>query len=65
MLENKSFEKMISEKKDEINKNSRIHGNKRKCDQIQDDENSSQASSSSYNEDLCKRNRIEEIRRNK
>ena len=64
MLENKSFEKMISEKKDEINKNSRIHGNKRKCDQIQDDENSSQASSSSYNEDLCKRNRIEEIRGN-
>ena len=64
LLENKSFGKMISDRKEEINKNSRIHGRKYQYEQVQEDENSSQASSSSYNEDLCKRNRIEEIRGN-
>ena len=64
LLENKTFGKMISDKKEEINKNSRIHGRKYQYEQVQEDENSSQASSSSYNEDLCKRNRIEEIRGN-
>ena len=64
LLENKSFEKMISARKEEINKNSRIHGSISQYEQIQEDENASQASSSSFNEDLCKRNRIEEIRGN-
>ena len=64
LLENKAFGKMISNRKEEINKNSRIHGRKYQYEQVQEDENSSQASSSSYNEDLCKRNRIEEIRGN-
>ena len=62
-LENKNFQKLINIKKEEINKYSRIHGTNNK-ETIQEDENSSQASQSGFNDDLCKRNRIEEIRAN-
>ena len=49
--------------KEEIIKNSVCHGNT-KQDTLMDDENSSQTSQSTYNEDLSKKNRIEEIRNN-
>ena len=60
--ENKEFQKILNMCKEDINKMSIVHGQKK--DEIMDDENSSQTSQSGYNSDLVKKNRIEEIRAN-
>jgi len=60
--ENKKFQKLLNLCKEDINKMSIVHGQKK--DEIMDDENSSQTSQSGYNSDLVKKNRIEEIRAN-
>ena len=61
-LNDKSFQSMLNSNKEEIIKMSMIHGQKK--EEVIDDENSSQSSQASYNTDLCKKNRIEEIRAN-
>ena len=61
-LENADFQKMLQSNKDKIRKTSIIHGHKK--EEIVEDENSSQTSQGSFNNDLCKKNHIEEIRSN-
>lgn len=61
-LENKQFQSLLNQCKEDINKMSMIHGKKKET--ILEDENSSQSSQTGYNADLCKKNRIEEIRAN-
>ena len=61
--EDSYFKDILIKCKEEIIKNSVCHGNT-KQETLMDDENSSQTSQSTYNEDLSKKNRIEEIRNN-
>ena len=61
-LENADFQKMLHLNKEKIRKTSIIHGHKK--EEIVEDENSSQTSQGSFNNDLCKKNHIEEIRSN-
>lgn len=61
-LNDKTFQSILNSCKEDIIKMSMIHGQKK--EEVLDDENSSQSSSASYNNDLCKKNRIEEIRAN-
>ena len=61
-LENKQFQQLLNQCKEDINKMSIVHGQKKET--IIEDENSSQSSSTGFNADLCKKNRIEEIRAN-
>ena len=60
--ENPDFQKLLNVFKDDIIKMSMVHGKKEKEELI--DENASQMSHSSFNADLVKKNRIEEIRAN-
>lgn len=60
-VEDTHFRKLLAKNQDEIFKLSHIHGVK-KQETLIDDENSSQSSQVGYNEDLSKKNRIEEIR---
>ena len=63
-LENLEYNERISKSKKDIFKYSRVHGEKKE-ETLMEDENSSQTSAnSSYNEDLSKKNRIEEIKNN-
>ena len=63
-LENLEYNEKISKSKKDIFKYSRVHGDKKE-ETLMEDENSSQTSAnSSYNEDLSKKNRIEEIKNN-
>jgi PAS domain S-box-containing protein len=61
-LEDKHFQNLLQQCKDDINKLSIIHGQKKEA--LVEDENSSQTSTASFNADLCRKNRIEEIRSN-
>ena len=61
-LGDKSFQTLLNNSKEDIIKMSMIHGQKK--EEVLDDENSSQSSQAGYNADLCKKNRIEEIRAN-
>jgi len=61
--EDSFFREILFKSKEEIIKNSTCHGNT-KQETLMEDENSSQTSASAYNEDLSKKNRIEEIRNN-
>ena len=61
--EDSFFKGMLIKCKEEILRNSVVHGNT-KQETLMEDENSSQTSGSSYSEDLSKKNRIEEIRNN-
>ncbi len=61
--EDSFFKEILFKSKEEILKNSTCHGNT-KQETLMEDENSSQTSASAYNEDLSKKNRIEEIRNN-
>ena len=60
--ENKGFQKLLEKCKEIINNMSKIHGQKKAEDFV--DENSSQTSQSGYDSGLVKKNRIEEIRSN-
>ena len=60
--ENANFQKLLNLCKEDINKMSMVHGQKEKEQLI--DENASQISHASFNADLVKKNRIEEIRAN-
>ncbi len=60
--ENPEFEKLLSSFKNDMIKMSMVHGKKEKEELM--DENASQMSHSSFNADLVKKNRIEEIRAN-
>ena len=60
--EDKKFQKLLQQCKNDINTMSKIHGQKRLV--ILEDENSSQSSSTGYDSRLVKKNRIEEIRSN-
>ena len=63
-LEDLNYNEKIAKSKKDIFKYSRVHGEKKE-DTLMEDENSSQTSAnSSYNEDLSKKNRIEEIKNN-
>ena len=61
-IENQSFQNLLNLCREDINKTSLVYGIKK--DEIQVNENSSQASQSGFNSDLVKKNRIEEIRAN-
>lgn len=61
-LENSEFRKVLEISKERISKMSAIHGHKK--EELIDDENSSQTSQSGFNNELCKKNHIEEIRSN-
>ena len=61
-IENENFQNLLNLCKEDINRMSMVHGMKK--DEIQDDENASQASQVGFNSDLVKKNRIEEIRAN-
>lgn len=61
-LDNKEFQTILTNSKEEIYQMSMIHGHKK--EEIIEDENSSQSSQAGYNSDLCKKNHIEEIRSN-
>ncbi len=61
-MENERFQKLLNLCRDDINKMSMVHGQKK--DEIMDDENSSQTSQAGFNSDLVKKERIEEIRAN-
>ena len=61
-LDNKEFQSVLARNKEEIYQMSMIHGHKK--EEIVEDENSSQSSQAGYNNDLCKKNHIEEIRSN-
>ena len=61
-LVDKSFQGLLNNSKEDIIKMSMIHGQKK--EEVLEDENSSQSSQASYSNDLCKKNRIEEIRAN-
>ncbi len=60
--ENYEFQKLLNICKEDINKMSLVHGKKQNEKLI--DENASQSSHASFNADLVKKNRIEEIRAN-
>ena len=60
--ENSEFQKLLSLFKDDMIKMSMVHGKKKEEELM--DENASQMSHSSFNADLVKKNRIEEIRAN-
>ena len=62
-IEDPSFRQLLQKNQDDIFKLSHIHGVK-KQENLLEDENSSQSSQVGYNEDLSKKNRIEEIRGN-
>ena len=62
-VDNSQFRKLLRANQEEIIGLSHIHGVK-KTETLIDDENSSQTSQVGYNEDLSKKNRIEEIRNN-
>ena len=61
-MENERFQKLLNLCRNDINKMSMVHGQKK--DEIMDDENSSQTSQAGFNSDLVKKERIEEIRAN-
>ena len=61
-LENKNFQKLLQDCKDDINKMSKTYRIKK--DEVLVDENSSQTSQASFDNGLVKKNRIEEIRSN-
>ena len=61
-LENKKFQKLLQECKNDINIMSKTHGQKK--DEVLEDENSSQTSQAGFDSGLVKKNRIEEIRSN-
>ena len=61
-LENKKFQQLLEECKNDINIFSKAHGQKK--EEILEDENSSQSSQSGFDSGLVKKNRIEEIRSN-
>ena len=61
-LENKRFQKLLQLCKDDINKMSKLHGQKK--EEVLEDENSSQSSQTGFDSGLVKKNRIEEIRGN-
>ncbi|MCQ2816891.1 MAG: PAS domain S-box protein, partial [archaeon] len=58
----KTFQALLNVCKEDIIKMSMVHGQKK--DEVVIDENASQTSQSGFNADLCKKNRIEEIRAN-
>ena len=62
-LENKRFQKLLQACKNDINAMSKLHGQK-KNDEVLEDENSSQSSQTGFDSGLVKKNRIEEIRSN-
>ena len=62
-VDNSQFRKLLRANQEEIIGLSHIHGVK-KTESLINDENSSQTSQVGYNEDLSKKNRIEEIRNN-
>ena len=62
-IESKIYQEILNQKKQEIMKNSRIIGTNNEST-LQIDENASQASTAGFNDDLCRRNRIEEIKTN-
>ena len=62
-LENKRFQKLLQACKNDINSMSKLHGQK-KNDEVLEDENSSQSSQTGFDSGLVKKNRIEEIRSN-
>ena len=61
-LENKKFQDLLDSCKNEIKNMSKTHGQKKA--EILEDENSSQTSQTGFDNDLVKKNRIEEIRAN-
>mgnify|MGYP002623897698 CR=1 FL=1 len=61
-LENKKFQDLLDSCKNEIKNMSKTHGQKKP--EILEDENSSQTSQTGFDNDLVKKNRIEEIRAN-
>ena len=61
-LENKEFQKLLDESKNEIVLMSKTHGHKKT--EILEDENSSQTSQAGFDNGLVKKNRIEEIKAN-
>ena len=61
-LENKKFQKLLQQCKNDIACMSKAHGQKK--DEILEDENSSQSSQTGFDSGLVKKNRIEEIRSN-
>jgi len=61
-LENKKFQELLESCKNEIIIMSKNHGGKKT--EILEDENSSQTSQAGFNNDLVKKNRIEEIKAN-
>ena len=61
-LENKEFQKLLEDSKNEIVTMSKTHGQKKT--EILEDENSSQTSQAGFDNGLVKKNRIEEIKAN-
>ena len=61
-LEDKKFQKLLQQCKNDIQNMSMAHGQKK--DEIMEDENSSQSSQIGFDSGLVKKNRIEEIRSN-
>ena len=61
-IENKKFQKLLQQCKNDINILSKTHGQKK--DEVLEDENSSQSSQTGFDSGLVKKNRIEEIRNN-
>ena len=61
-IENKKFQKLLQQCKNDINILSKTHGHKK--DEVLEDENSSQTSQTGFDSGLVKKNRIEEIRNN-
>ena len=61
-IENRKFQKLLLECKNDINTFSKTHGQKK--DEILEDENSSQTSQTGFDNGLLKKNKIEEIRSN-
>ena len=61
-FEDKKYQQLLLECKNDINENSKIHG--KKNDVIIEDENSSQSPQTGFDGKLVKKNRIEEIRSN-
>ena len=59
-MENKNFQKLLQECKNDINIMSKAHGQKK--DEVLEDENSSQTSQAGFDSGLIKKNKIEEIR---
>ena len=60
LFENENFQNLLVICKNDIHKMSMVHGTQK--EEIQDDENASQASQSEFNSDLVKKNKIEELR---